>query len=101
MNPHERLIPRREIPATIRRMTGGAKKPHEATVWRWYTKGVKGVTLDVERIGGEVFTTERALLQFFAETKAATKSRRRREQRPIATGVSNARASAMLAARGL
>lgn len=82
------LIPRREIPGVFRRLTGGAKKPHEQTVRRWYSRGVcvgkdqPRVTLDVTYVGGEVFTTVAAVKEFIAIT---TTKRRRKKRRPSLT----------------
>lgn len=39
-------------------------KPHVATVWRWATRGVKGVRLQTWTVGGRRFTTIPALEQF-------------------------------------
>ncbi|MDP1561171.1 MAG: DUF1580 domain-containing protein [Pirellulaceae bacterium] len=41
-------------------------RPHFATVFRWATKGVRGVTLETLIVGGQRFTTERAIQQFLA-----------------------------------
>lgn len=61
-------IPRKDIPAALRRLTGSNKNVHESTIRRWYTKGVKGVVLKVEYVGGEVFTTHANLREFIAAT---------------------------------
>lgn len=55
-----------------------------STVWRWATRGVRGVVLESLRIGGKRFTTEEAFVRFanaltrastrVADTKAATPS---------------------------
>lgn len=37
------------------------------TVWRWATRGQRGVVLDSLRVGGRLFTTRRALQDFFDE----------------------------------
>lgn len=39
-------------------------RPHFATVWRWATRGVKGVILETVLVGGQRFTTEDALNDF-------------------------------------
>lgn len=73
----ERMIPRREIPAAIRRITGGAKNPHEQTIRRWYSRGIRGVRLEVTYVGGEVFTTWRQIHLFLAQVKISAEARRR------------------------
>lgn len=72
----EAMIPRKEIPAAVRRITGGAKNPHEQTVRRWYSKGVRGVRLEVTYVGGEVFTTHRAIVAFFRQVQIAADASR-------------------------
>lgn len=74
---NERMIPRREIPSVIRRITGGAKNPHEQTIRRWYSRGIRGVRLEVTYVGNEVFTTYRQIQLFIAQVKISAESRRR------------------------
>jgi hypothetical protein len=96
----KKMIARKDIPAAVRRITGGARNPHEATVWRWYTRGVAGILLNVHRFGGEVFTTEQDLRDFFALTTAQPKERRQMASLSFAT-IDNSRANAFLDSRGL
>lgn len=77
VTPPQRLIPRREIPGEVRRLTGEAKNPHEQTIRRWYTRGVKGVVLRVRYIGGEVFTTRGWLEEFFDLVTVASQRTKR------------------------
>lgn len=65
------LVPRRDIPRVVRQLTGRPRNPHEQTVRRWYTKGIAGVVLEIQWIGGEVFTTQDALIAFFEQVTAA------------------------------
>jgi hypothetical protein len=76
----DRMIPRREIPAVVRQITGGAKNPHEQTVRRWYSKGIRGVRLEVTYVGGEVFTTHRQLKCFFAQVQIAAAAGRQNDR---------------------
>ncbi len=46
-------------------------KPHTATVWRWATRGVRGVRLQTWTVGGRRFTTIDALDQFIQSLNAA------------------------------
>lgn len=41
------------------------RKPHISTVHRWWTHGYRGVRLESIRIGGQRFTSLRALQRFF------------------------------------
>lgn len=45
---------------------------HTATVWRWCTKGVKGITLESVAIGGRRFTTSQAFQRFVQATNSAS-----------------------------
>ena len=62
-------------------LSGGAKalplidgkRPHPSTLWRWATKGLRGVRLDYVRIGHRLCTSHEALNRFvnaLAETGA-------------------------------
>ena len=42
-----------------------------ATVWRWAAHGLRGVRLEIIRIGGTACTTRSALRQFLAAVDAA------------------------------
>jgi hypothetical protein len=44
------------------------RRPNAATIYRWATKGVKGVRLDTIALGRYRYTTESALERFVAET---------------------------------
>lgn len=44
------------------------RRPNVASVWRWTTKGIKGVRLDTIALGRFRYTTESALERFVAET---------------------------------
>ena len=43
---------------------GNGKKPHQSTVFRWATRGVRGVVLRTEKIGNTRFTREAWLREF-------------------------------------
>jgi hypothetical protein len=47
------------------------RRPNVATVWRWSTKGVKGVRLATISLGRYRYTTPHALESFIAETSNA------------------------------
>jgi hypothetical protein len=42
-------------------------RPSLCTIWRWATKGCRGVVLHTERIGGLRYTTQESLNRFFRE----------------------------------
>jgi hypothetical protein len=42
----------------------GGCRIHTSTLWRWSTKGVKGVRLETRRLGGRIFTSREALERF-------------------------------------
>jgi hypothetical protein len=44
------------------------RRPNAASVWRWATKGIKGVRLATISLGRFRYTTESALERFIAET---------------------------------
>jgi hypothetical protein len=41
-------------------------RPDKATVWRWYAKGLNGVSLETVVVGGRRFTSEEAIKRFIA-----------------------------------
>ena len=46
-------------------------RPHVATIWRWMTKGSRGVRLESIVCGGRRFTSVEAIQRFVARTTAA------------------------------
>lgn len=46
-------------------------RPNIATLWRWRTAGVRGVTLETVTVGGRRYTSREALARFVAATTAA------------------------------
>ena len=47
------------------------KRPNPATLWRWRTRGVRGVRLKTSLIGGRRYVTRAALQQFIEAVTAA------------------------------
>jgi hypothetical protein len=37
---------------------------HKSTMWRWASRGVKGVRLETIKVGGKTYTTKAALDEF-------------------------------------
>lgn len=62
---NERLFP----------LTDAAKevphRPNVTTLWRWQTRGIRGVKLETLLVGGRRMTSREALSRFFAATTAA------------------------------
>lgn len=59
----------------IPRRRGKTGRLHPSTVWRWALKGVRGVRLEVVRVGGTLCTSTQALQRFFdrlADTSPVT-----------------------------
>lgn len=63
----EELIARKDIPAVIVELGLSAGELHEQTIRRWYTRGVRGVVLEVRILGGRVYTTRSRLHRFFEQ----------------------------------
>lgn len=47
--------------------TLNGKRPSTVTIWRWATKGVRGVRLEHVRVGRRMVTTEEAINTFFRD----------------------------------
>jgi hypothetical protein len=47
------------------------KRPNPATLWRWRTRGVRGVKLETILIGGRRYVSRAALRQFIEAVTAA------------------------------
>lgn len=79
------LLPIKDVPAAIERR--GAPRPHRATVERWRQRGVRGVKLDSQLIGGRRFVSEAALDRFLEaingdfEQRISSAKRRERVER--------------------
>lgn len=97
----EKLIPRNQIPERVRQMTG--VKASHSTVWRWYTHGRRGVLLNVQLVGGRVYTTDVDLRLFFAQATGVAKHRKRRftKHKQTSETLSDQQVSARLDALGV
>lgn len=62
--------------------------PGVSTLWRWVSKGARGVTLESVLIGGKRYTSAEALDRFFAATTAAANG----EAAPVRTTRQRAKA---------
>lgn len=59
----EQLIPLRDVPRRLPVRPNG-KKLHISAVYRWASRGVRGVKLETTRIGGGTYTSIEALQRF-------------------------------------
>lgn len=84
---NEELIQLSKVPQHMPKRANG-KKIHVSAVYRWINRGLRGVRLEVIRIGGTSYTSKEAL-QRFAErltgpqspspnSRVATKSRQKK-----------------------
>jgi hypothetical protein len=46
-------------------------KVSTTTLWRWYSRGSRGVRLEVARVGGQVYTTRDAIRDFIQARSVA------------------------------
>ena len=58
------------------------KRPHPSTLYRWTTRGVRGVRLEYVRIGHRIATSREALARF-AQQLAAVDGRSSRDMPPV------------------
>ena len=65
----ERVMTLGEAAGWLERRFG--RRPNAASIWRWATKGIKGVRLATISLGRFRFTTEGALERFITETSLA------------------------------
>lgn len=54
-----------EAAAKLPRLNG--KRPHASTLWRWGRRGLRGIRLEVRRVGGRFCTSIEALDRFSKE----------------------------------
>ena len=62
---HESLISLAEAATLLPRRRKG-KKPHISCLYRWASRGLRGVRLETVQIGGTRCTSREALARFFA-----------------------------------
>lgn len=60
------------VPTEATRLFPG--RPHASTIWRWYKRGVKGIRLEIVRIGGRPYTSREAIQRFIERTTAAAEA---------------------------
>lgn len=62
---HDKLIPLSQLARNL------PHQPSPATYWRWHSRGIHGIKLEIIRVGGRVYSTEAALAEFIRLTTAA------------------------------
>ena len=60
----EKLISLKDACGLLPRRRRGVR-PHFSTLWRWATEGLKGVKLEVIKVGSTLCTSREALQRFF------------------------------------
>ena len=66
----EELLSMKDAAALLQKRRGGAKVSL-TSLWRWSTRGAKGVRLETVRVGSSVYTTRDALRRFIEARTAA------------------------------
>jgi hypothetical protein len=66
----DELVTLPQAAALFPRRRAGSKVS-TSTLWRWYTRGSRGVRLEVVRIGGQVLTSRDAIRHFIAARSVA------------------------------
>jgi len=66
---HDELITLKEVAAMVPGLCGGRMNPQ--TVYRWATRGVRGVKLETVMVGGRRLTSREAVRQFIETLTAA------------------------------
>lgn len=69
------------------------RRPNVASVWRWATRGIKGVRLATIALGRFRYTTESALERFIADTSGLDAGRERIAGASKATAFTNVTAA--------
>ncbi len=60
----ENLLTFGEVTKILPRRKAG-KKAHTSTIYRWATRGLRGICLETVQIGGSLCTSKEALQRFF------------------------------------
>lgn len=68
---HDDLLTLPQATALFPRRRAGSKLS-TTTLWRWYTRGSRGVRLEVARVGGQVYTTRDAIRDFVTARSVAS-----------------------------
>lgn len=66
----EKVFPLGEVPDHVPKRRGG-KKLNASTAFRWHSNGLRGIKLEVVRVGGTMCTSDEALQRFFDRLTAA------------------------------
>lgn len=97
----EQVVTLAEATQHVPRRRGG-KYPHFATLWRWATRGCRGVVLETIMVGGTRCTSVEALQRFFdALTAAAGSAQPQPDPTPRARSAAHRRAVDALRQAGI
>ena len=66
---HETLLALADVPSLIP-IRRGKKRPHVSCIYRWCTRGLRGVKLESIQVGGTCCTSREALQRFFERLTA-------------------------------
>ena len=77
-------------------LRSNGRRPSYQSVWRWATKGLRGVKLETVSVGGTLYMSRDALERFYTRLNDA-----RNGITPAAPGVDHDHDDAMLASEGL
>ena len=69
---NEQLVPLNEVPALLPARVNG-KRIHISAIYRWAQRGIRGIRLEVIRVGGTTYTSREALQRFASPSPAASK----------------------------
>ena len=67
----EEVLTLKDAAAILPRRRRG-RKPHISTIYRWATRGLKGLRLETLQIGGTLCTSVEALQRFFEQLTRST-----------------------------
>jgi alkylation response protein AidB-like acyl-CoA dehydrogenase len=78
---HEHLLTFAEAAKLLPRRRA-RKKPHVATIYRWASRGLRGIALEAIQVGGTSCTSREALQRFFERLHTAMRTPGPTEHRP-------------------
>jgi hypothetical protein len=68
---NEQLVPLNEVPALLP-SRGSGKRIHISAIYRWAQRGIRGIRLEVIRVGGTTYTSREALQRFASPSPTAS-----------------------------
>lgn len=80
----EETLPLASAARRLPRLRGG-RPVSPSTLWRWATKGLRGIKLETIKVGGTTCTSMEALRRFFAAISLECSSNQPEQQTPAAS----------------